>query len=217
MKKLVIFDLDGTLVNSLGDLSFCMNKMLKEYGLPEITKEETIRFIGYGAKKYVELSMKGKLKDKVDECLSVYSNYLATLSGKYSHVYDGLLELVYKLKEYGVKIAIVTNKPQDATEHVVNTFFKKNTFDEICGIKEGFLAKPDVTAVNYVINKFGFDKKDVLFVGDSEIDMMTAVNAKIDSVGVLWGFRTKEELTKAGGKTFVDNAKELYNIIKGDL
>ena len=162
MKKLVIFDLDGTLVNSLGDLSFCMNKMLKEYGLPEITKEETIRFIGYGAKKYVELSMKGKLKDKVDECLSVYSNYLATLSGKYSHVYDGLLELVYKLKEYGVKIAIVTNKPQDATELVVNTYFKKNTFDEICGIKEGFLAKPDVTAVNYVINKFGFDKKDVI-------------------------------------------------------
>ena len=216
MKKLVIFDLDGTLVNSLGDLSFCMNKMLKEYGLPEVSIEETIKFIGYGAKKYVELSMKGKLLDKLEECLSVYSNYLATYSGKNSHVYEGLEEIIYKLKEEGVLLGVVTNKPQDATELVINTFFKKNTFNEICGIKEGFLPKPDITAVNYVINKYGIDKKDVLFVGDSEIDMKTAVNADVDSVGVLWGFRSIEELTKAGGKTFVKTAKELYNIIKGN-
>ena len=213
MVKLVIFDLDGTLINSNGDLKFCMNKMLEDYGLPKITTEETYQFVGYGARKFVELALKGNL-DNFEERFLTFNKYLATYSGDNAYIYEGLDELLLTLKEKGVKLAIVSNKQQDATDFVVNKMLGKFNFDVVCGIGGNFKTKPDTTAVEYVLKTLGVKKEETLYVGDSEIDMLTAINAGLKSVGVLWGFRTKEQLIEKGGKVFAENAKELYDLIE---
>ena len=212
MVKLVIFDLDGTLINSNGDLKFCMNKMLEDYGLPKITTEETYQFVGYGARRFVELALKGNL-DNFEERFLTFNKYLATFSGDNAYIYEGLDELLLTLKEKGVKLAIVSNKQQDATDFVVNKMLGKYNFDVVCGIGGNFKTKPDTTAVEYVLKTLGVKKEETLYVGDSEIDMLTAINAGLKSVGVLWGFRTKEQLIEKGGKVFAENAKELKEII----
>lgn len=213
MVKLVIFDLDGTLINSNGDLKFCMNKMLEDYGLPKITTEETYQFVGYGARRFVELALKGNL-DNFEERFLTFNKYLATYSGDNAYIYEGLDELLLTLKEKGVKLAIVSNKQQDATDFVVNKMLGKYNFDVVCGIGGNFKTKPDTTAVEYVLKTLGIKKEETLYVGDSEIDMLTAINAGLKSVGVLWGFRTKEQLIEKGGKVFAENAKELYDLIE---
>ena len=213
MVKLVIFDLDGTLINSNGDLKFCMNKMLEDYGLPKITTEETYQFVGYGARRFVELALKGNL-DNFEERFLTFNKYLATYSGDNAYIYEGLDELLLTLKEKGVKLAIVSNKQQDATDLVVNKMLGKFNFDVVCGIGGNFKTKPDTTAVEYVLKTLGVKKEETLYVGDSEIDMLTAINAGLKSVGVLWGFRTKEQLIEKGGKVFAENAKELYDLIE---
>ncbi len=213
MVKLVIFDLDGTLINSNGDLKFCMNKMLEDYGLPKITTEETYQFVGYGARRFVELALKGNL-DNFEERFLTFNKYLATFSGDNAYIYEGLDELLLTLKEKGVKLAIVSNKQQDATDFVVNKMLGKYNFDVVCGIGGNFKTKPDTTAVEYVLKTLGVKKEETLYVGDSEIDMLTAINAGLKSVGVLWGFRTKEQLIEKGGKVFAENAKELYDLIE---
>ena len=213
MVKLVIFDLDGTLINSNGDLKFCMNKMLEDYGLPKITTEETYQFVGYGARRFVELALKGNL-DNFEERFLTFNKYLATFSGDNAYIYEGLDELLLTLKEKGVKLAIVSNKQQDATDFVVNKMLGKYNFDVVCGIGGNFKTKPDTTAVEYVLKTLGIKKEETLYVGDSEIDMLTAINAGLNSVGVLWGFRTKEQLIEKGGKVFAETAKELYDLIE---
>ena len=213
MVKLVIFDLDGTLINSNGDLKFCMNKMLEDYGLPKITTEETYQFVGYGARRFVELALKGNL-DNFEERFLTFNKYLATYSDDNAYIYEGLDELLLTLKEKGVKLAIVSNKQQDATDFVVNKMLGKYNFDVVCGIGGNFKTKPDTTAVEYVLKTLGVKKEETLYVGDSEIDMLTAINAGLKSVGVLWGFRTKEQLIEKGGKVFAETAKELYDLIE---
>lgn len=213
MVKLVIFDLDGTLINSNGDLKFCMNKMLEDYGLPKITTEETYQFVGYGARRFVELALKGNL-DNFEERFLTFNKYLATFSGDNAYIYEGLDELLLTLKEKGVKLAIVSNKQQDATDFVVSKMLGKYNFDVVCGIGGNFKTKPDTTAVEYVLKTLGVKKEETLYVGDSEIDMLTAINAGLKSVGVLWGFRTKEQLIEKGGKVFAETAKELYDLIE---
>ena len=213
MVKLVIFDLDGTLINSNGDLKFCMNKMLEDYGLPKITTEETYQFVGYGARRFVELALKGNL-DNFEERFLTFNKYLATYSGDNAYIYEGLDELLLTLKEKGVKLAIVSNKQQDATDFVVSKILGKYNFDVVCGIGGNFKTKPDTTAVEYVLKTLGVKKEETLYVGDSEIDMLTAINAGLKSVGVLWGFRTKEQLIEKGGKVFAETAKELYDLIE---
>jgi phosphoglycolate phosphatase len=213
MVKLVIFDLDGTLINSNGDLKFCMNKMLEDYGLPKITTEETYQFVGYGARRFVELALKGNL-DNFEERFLTFNKYLRTFSGDNAYIYEGLDELLLTLKEKGVKLAIVSNKQQDATDFVVNKMLGKYNFDVVCGIGGNFKTKPDTTAVEYVLKTLGVSKEETLYVGDSEIDMLTAINAGLKSVGVLWGFRTKEQLIEKGGKVFAETAKELYELIE---
>lgn len=212
MIKLVIFDLDGTLINSNGDLKFCMNKMLTDFNLPTITTEETYKFVGYGARKFVELALKGN-EDNFEEKFQIFNKYLATFSGDNAYIYDGLDELLLALKSNGVKLAIVSNKQQDATDFVVSKMLGKYNFDVVCGIGGNFKTKPDTTAVEYVLKTLNVRKEDTLYVGDTEIDMLTAINAGLKSVGVLWGFRTKEQLIEKGGKIFAKTAKELKEII----
>lgn len=212
MKKLVIFDLDGTLLNTLGDLNACMNKALLKNGLSSISVEQTRQYIGYGAEKYAEYSV-GKALDKKQTCLADYNEIYDACANENTFLYDGLDELLLKLKRAGIKTAVVSNKPQSSTNVVYDKFLKKYNFDFVYGHRPEFAHKPAPDCVNYVLSVLGVDKADAVFVGDSEVDVQTAKNCGIDFAGVLWGYRDKKTLKKAGAKCFAKNADDLFNKI----
>ena len=212
MKKLVIFDLDGTLLNTSEDLNDYMNKALELHGLPPITLEQTKKFIGNGARKYAERAV-GTFKDKTDGVLNDYNRIYDSSDSAKTVLYDGIGNLLTKLKKYDVKIAIVSNKPQSSTDVVYNKFLKKYKFDFVYGHRENFAHKPSPDCVNYVLSVLNIDKSEAVYVGDSEVDALTAKNCGIDFAGVLWGYRDKQTLKKAGARCFCKTADDLLNKI----
>lgn len=212
MKKLVIFDLDGTLLNTSEDLNHYMNKALELHGLPPITLEQTKKYIGNGARKYAERAV-GTFKDKTDGVLNDYNRIYDSSDSSKTVLYDGIGNLLTKLKKYNVKIAIVSNKPQSSTDVVYNKFLKKYNFDFVYGHRENFAHKPAPDCVNYVLSVLNVDKSEAIYVGDSEVDALTAKNCEIDFAGVLWGYRDKQTLKKAGARCFCKTADDLFNKI----
>ena len=214
MKKLVIFDLDGTLTNTSYDIMNSVNLTLAHFGYPEITLEETVSFVGNGARKLVERSLKGANCNNFDEIVAYYNNAYNFCGSPLTFVYDGMKDLMLKLDKEGYKLAIVSNKPQAGTDEVVGKFFGDIPVAYVFGQREGINTKPDRACVDFVLNELGVDGKDAVFVGDSEVDAMTAANAEIDGICVLWGYRSKDELLKVGATRFVSTANELYAEIK---
>ncbi len=212
MKKLVIFDLDGTLLNTLGDLNRCMNEALSKNGLPPVSVDQTRRYIGYGAEKYAESAV-GAASDKKQKCLADYNEIYNSCDNSQTFLYDGLDELLLKLKRLGIKTAIVSNKPQPSTDVVYDKFLKKYKFDYVYGHRENFKHKPEPDCVNHVLSVLGINKADAVYVGDSEVDAQTAKNCGIDFAAVTWGYRDKKTLKKAGAKCFAKNADDLFNKI----
>lgn len=212
MKKLVIFDLDGTLLNTSEDLNDYMNESLKLHGLPPITLKQTKKFIGNGAQKYAERAV-GDRKEKTLAVLNDYNRIYDSSSSDKTVLYDGIDKLLTKLKKYGIKTAIVSNKPQSSTDVVYNKFLKKYNFDFVYGHREKFAHKPSPDCVNYVLSVLNIDKSEAVYVGDSEVDALTAKNCGIDFAGVLWGYRDKQTLKKAGARCFCKTADDLFNKI----
>lgn len=213
MKKLVIFDLDGTLLNTSADLNEYMNRALKLHGLPAITVKQTKQFIGNGARKYAERAV-GDFKQKTDDVLNDYNRIYDSGDSPETVLYDGIDGLLKKLKKYGIKIAIVSNKPQSSTNVVYEKFLKKYNFDFVYGHRENFAHKPAPDCVNYVLSVLGIDKSEAVYVGDSEVDVLTAKNCGIDFAGVTWGYRDKHTLKKAGARCLCKTADDLlYKIL----
>lgn len=214
MKKAVLFDLDGTLTNTSIDICDNVNLTMRKFGYPEITLEEAKLFVGYGAKRLIESSLKGKPCDNFDEVVAFYNNSYNFCGSPKTYVYDGMLELLKKLKEEGYILAVISNKPQDGTTEVCKTFFSEIEFDFVFGQREGIKVKPDRGCVDFTLNSLGIKAEDAVFVGDSDVDAMTAINAEVDGICVLWGYRPKERLTAVGATVFVQTAEELYQKIK---
>ena len=214
MKKAVLFDLDGTLTNTSIDICDNVNLTMRKFGYPEITLEEAKLFVGYGAKRLIESSLKGKPCDNFDEVVAFYNNSYNFCGSPKTYVYDGMLELLKKLKEEGYILAVISNKPQDGTTEVCKTFFSEIEFDFVFGQREGIKVKPDRGCVDFTLNSLGIKAEDAVFVGDSDVDAMTAINAEVDGICVLWGYRTKERLTAVGATVFAQTADELYQKIK---
>lgn len=209
MKKLVIFDLDGTLLNTSLDLNICMNKALALNKLPPITLEQTKKFIGNGARLYAERAV-GNRTDLTDKVLEDYNRIYDSCKSENTTLYPGVGEMLKKLKAQGVKIAIVSNKPQSSTDEVYKNLLKEYNFDFVYGHRDNFNHKPSPDCVNYVLDLLKIDREDAVYVGDSEVDAQTAKNCGIDFVGVLWGYRSKSVIKKAGGKYFSADADNLY-------
>ena len=213
MYKAVIFDLDGTLLDSLNDILHVLNNTLKHFGLPEISREQAQKYIGNGARELVRLAIGSDKADRLDEILVYYKERYAQSDNGLSSLYDGEEATLYALKEKGVKIAILTNKPHAAAMRANAIFFEKFGFDLILGQTDGIALKPAPDAVFKIIKELRVDKKECLFVGDGETDVLTAKNAGMDCVSVLWGYRTKEQLQAAGATRFAENFKELQSEI----
>ncbi len=215
MKNTLIFDLDGTILNTLYDIHYCVNKALSHFGYEEVSMEKTISSVGYGAKILIELVSGFKNSKEFDELFNYYVKLQAESDNSKTVLYDGLDELLLKLKKEGYTLAIISNKPDSITQIVCEQKLKKYGFDYITGNKpELFNPKPDKSCVLYYLDKYGINKENVIYIGDSEVDVKTFKSAGVDGIGVLWGFRKKQVLEEAGCKYFASTADELYKTIK---
>ncbi len=212
MYKLLIFDLDGTLLNTSLDIHAVLNESLKRFNLPELSLEKTISYVGNGAKLLVERAV-GENKGLFPAVYEYYAKRFADIPNDLTVFYEGEEEALKSFLKAGLKIAVVTNKSQRATQRVCEKFFSDYNLYAVIGQSDKYPLKPDPTSTLSVIKTLGVEKSECLFVGDGETDVLTAANAGIDCASVLWGYRTKSQLERAGAKTFFSSFAELVNFV----
>ena len=215
MYKAVIFDLDGTLFDTLPDIQAVLNATLEKYNLPKLSREKTMSYIGNGAKELVRLAIGGENEYGLEEILASYRKAYAANDGKLSCFFDGEEEAISAIKASGVKLAIFTNKPHGVALKTNENYFAKFGFDFILGQTDELPLKPAPDGVYKILEQLGVSANEALFVGDGETDVQTAENAGLDCVSVLWGYRTREQLEAAGATKFVKNFAQLQREILG--
>ncbi|MBQ9545452.1 MAG: HAD-IA family hydrolase [Clostridia bacterium] len=207
--KTVLWDLDGTLLDTLDDLTDSVNYVLRKYSLPERTKDQVRSFVGVGSAKLIERSTGLEHSDeRLEEIHSQYKKYYNAHSAVKTKPYPGITELVKKLKEAGIRSCVVSNKPDVATVWLVRHYFG-DLFDFVTGARDGFKHKPAPDIVDFALKTLGADKNSSVFIGDSEIDVLTARNAGTEGIAVSWGFRSEKQLKDAGAKTVCPDAASL--------
>ena len=204
----VIFDMDGTLIDTLGDLHSAVNAVLTAYSFPTRTLEEVRTFVGNGVKVLVDRSLpEGTDKCTAEAVLRDFKTYYSLHSTDTTSVYPGITELLEKLRDEGVPCAIVSNKIDPAVKKLADMFFP-GLVKAAIGEKAGIARKPAPDSVFEAIRITG--AKNPVYVGDSEVDVETAKNAGIDGIFVTWGFRSRDSLRTAGAEVIADTAEELY-------
>jgi phosphoglycolate phosphatase len=217
MKKCVIFDLDGTLLNSLSSIKHYADLALSKNGLPPIEKDKYKILAGFGSLSLIKgcFAYDGvTLSD--DEAIKIEREYLREYNSDPCYlttVYDGIEELLSALKEKGIAVCINSNKPNSSVVPIVKHFFGDNVFSVIAGARDGVPRKPDPTAVFEILDTLGFTVDDCIFVGDSDADMQTATNAGVFGFGALWGFRTEKELLDNGASAVSFNPLDILKYI----
>lgn len=214
MKRLVIFDLDGTLLNTIGDLAEATNYALEQCGYPQHAVEEYNMFVGNGIAKLFERALpeNARSAEHIARMRSFFVPYYDSHNVCRTRPYEGMPELLAELQWRGALLAVASNKYQQATEKLVAHFFPKIKFISVLGQREGIPVKPDPTIVYDILAKAPVEADEVLYVGDSGVDMQTAAAARVLSVGVAWGFRSREELECAGAGYLVDSPYEILDI-----
>lgn len=213
MKKAVIFDLDGTLLNTLDDLADSTNYALSKFGYPTRTIDEVRQFVGNGVAKLIERAIpEGKNNPNFEKCLAIFKeNYAQNMYNK-TAPYNGIIEMLSNLKSKGIKIAVVSNKFDLAVKELCKKYFE-GFIDFAAGENEaqGIRKKPAPDTVISVLNKFNFAPEDAVYVGDSDVDIMTAKNSKMPCISVTWGFRDEKFLLENGATILINAPSEIYN------
>ena len=212
--KAIIFDLDGTLIDSLEDIAVCMNQVLEELNLPSHQIEDYKYFVGGGISILVDNALdkntNDEIKAKVTEKFKIV--YDQKLHEK-TKPYEGIYELLDELQKLDFKIGILSNKPHEFTIAYAKNLFSKYDMKEVHGQKSHIEKKPDPIAAIQIAQSFGVPCEEVYFVGDTMVDMQTAVNAKMIGIGVLWGFRDEEELMSNGATFVVKHPLDILDIV----
>ena len=213
MKHAVIFDLDGTLLNTLGDLRAATNHALEVRGLPPHSMEEIRQFIGNGIRLLICRAMpEGTPEAEIDAALDDFKAYYAAHIHDRTVPYDGIPQLLTALRKRGIKVAVLSNKIDSASQQLIEYFFSGKT-DVVFGEHVGVPRKPDPTSCRMVMQQLGVQPEQVLYVGDSGTDMQTAKNAGLYAVGVTWGFRSKEVLLEYGADILVHRPEQILQIL----
>lgn len=213
MIKAVIFDFDGTLANTIADLMFAANRALKKYGLPEHDEESYKIFVGNGWVDLLRKATGGKADaETFDKIRKDFEDYYTAHYCDKTTAYEGVPELVDACKERGLLVAIVTNKNEDITNIMVDELYG-DVFHIVCGNTSKYPAKPDPASTLSVMERLGVKPQECVFIGDSCVDMQTAVNSGAFPVGETWGFRSEEELLENGAKYIIHTPCELLAVI----
>lgn len=215
MKKLVIFDLDGTLLNTIADLAAATNQALQQEGFPTHETDAYRFFVGNGINKLFERALpeQERTEENIVKIRSLFIPYYDVHNADLSRPYPGIPELLAALQQKGIMLAVASNKYQVATRKLIAHYFPQISFVEVLGQREGIPAKPDPSIVNDILAKAEVKHEEVLYVGDSNVDMQTAHNAGVTAVGVAWGFRPRTELEALHPAHIIEKAEELLLLL----
>ena len=214
--KACIFDLDGTLTNTLESMTYSVNLTLEEMGLSKITKDQCRLFVGNGARVLMEKSLKAAGDtdaSRIEEGIEIYGRIFDQNCTYHVTPYEGIPEMLKALKDKGIQLAVLSNKPDRQTVKVVKAIFGEELFDYAQGQKEGIRRKPEPDGVWYLMEQMHVSKEECLYIGDSEVDAATGRNAGLKTIGVLWGFRDRKTLETAGADDLIDRPDELLQFV----
>lgn len=213
MYKLAVFDMDGTILDTLEDLKDSTNFALEKCGYPTRSYDEVRRFVGNGIRKLIERAVpEGLTVEQIDRVHEVFTEHYKVHCADKTKAYDGIKPLLEKLRASGVKTAVVSNKADYGVQELCKEYFD-GLFDYAVGEREGIRRKPAPDAVNEALRVLGMSKSEAVYIGDSDVDFETAKNAELPCISVLWGFRDEEFLREKGATLFVHDPAEIYDII----
>lgn len=214
--KACIFDLDGTLTNTLESMTYSVNLTLEEMGLSKITKDQCRLFVGNGARVLIEKSLKAAGDtdaSRIEEGMEIYGRIFDRNCTYHVTPYEGIPEMLKALKDKGIQLAVLSNKPDRQIVKVVKAIFGEELFDYAQGQKEGIRRKPEPDGVWYLMEQMHVSKEECLYIGDSEVDAATGRNAGLKTIGVLWGFRDRKTLETAEVDDLIDRPDELLQFV----
>ena len=216
MKYMIaIFDLDGTILNTLEDLADSTNYALKTCGYPERTMDEVRQFVGNGIRKLMERAVpEGIPVEEIDRVHETFTAHYKVHCADKTRPYDGIMELLQNLKKDGCKLAVVSNKADYGVQELCKQYFD-GVFDFAVGEREGIRKKPAPDSVNEVLKTLGCSRDRAVYIGDSDVDIQTAANAQMDHIIVEWGFRDVPFLIAKGAKVLVEKPEEILEIVEG--
>lgn len=210
---MVIFDLDGTLLDTLDDLCNSVNYSLITNNFPERSLAEVRTFVGNGIRLLIERSVpEGTSKELIDKTFECFKTYYAVHCNDKTKTYPGVMDMLKELKKNGYKIAVLSNKAQYAVTKLCNIYFN-NLLDDAVGARENVAKKPSPDALYICAENNNINLNNVIYVGDSDVDVATANNAGVRGIAVTWGFRSRELLIKCGAENLADNTDELLQIL----
>ena len=213
MNKMVIFDLDGTLLDTLDDLCNSVNYSLRTNNFPERSLAEVRTFVGNGIRLLIERSVpEGTSKELIDKTFECFKTYYAVHCNDKTKTYPGVMDMLKELKKNGYKIAVLSNKAQYAVTKLCDIYFN-NLLDDAVGARENVAKKPSPDALDICAENNNINLNNVIYVGDSDVDVATANNAGVKGIAVTWGFRSRELLIKCGAENLADNTDELLQIL----
>lgn len=215
MKRLAIFDLDGTLLNTIADLANATNYALKECGYPTHNIDEYRYFVGNGINKLFERALpeEDRTDNNISKIRALFIPYYNEHNADLSRPYDGITNLLEQLQSKGIQIAVASNKYQEATYKLIKQYFPQIAFVQILGQREGVPTKPDPSVINEIVAKSDVEKDKVVYVGDSCVDMQTGINAQVTTIGVSWGFRPRTELESYHPDFIADKPEEILQYL----
>lgn len=213
MNQVLIFDLDGTLTDTLQDLANSTNYALRQMGWTERSIDEVRRFVGNGVRRLVERAVpNGTASDDVDRCFSVFQQHYLQHCQDSTCLYPGVADMLCEVHARGYRTAIVSNKLQAGVDELYETYFR-DTVDVAIGQREGIPLKPAPDMVELALQLLGANKSQAVYVGDSEVDVQTARNAGLPCISVLWGFRDRDQLLAAGATQFISHPSQLCSCL----
>jgi phosphoglycolate phosphatase len=213
-KKTIIFDLDGTLLDSLQDIVISTNQVLEKLGYPTHDLESYKQFIGDGARKLLLRALPKNIQDdEIETALELFTQIYSKTIHSNTKPYEGIYEMLDSLKANGFSLNLLSNKPQQFTLKYYDIFFSKYEFDFVYGQSEEFPKKPNPKTALHIANSLQIEPENIYFVGDTSTDMQTANNAGMKSIGVMWGMRDRNELESNGADFIIQTPNELLDIV----
>ena len=211
--ELIVFDMDGTILDTLEDLKNSMNHTLKLHNMPQRTLDEIRSFVGNGIRKLIERAVTaGTSDEKIDVIHKDFMAHYEIHCADFTRPYDGVIDLIKELRNRGYKTAVVSNKADTAVQDLCVQYFP-GLFDLAIGERPEIAKKPAADMVNLALEQLGFSKEKAVYIGDSDVDVATARNSNLDMIAVDWGFRTREFLMEQGAETIVSAPEEILELV----